>query len=279
MALVEVVKGEQTSDETVGDGPRLRRGRGQDADHHHRLARLRREPHPLPDDQRGRARLRGGRGQRRGHRHGHEARAPTGRWGRWRWPTWCGMDTTSAILETLERELGDAKYQPRPRSCTSSWSRARWGASPAPASTTTGSDGTRERRPQGVRPGLHRGRQGQDHGVAGARPARSGAGAAAGRAAVHEGRPHLGRDRDAAAAARCRSCSAAWTTGCTQGKVTAEDRAAAAEGLARGRALVESGDYDLVVLDELCTALYFELVGSTTCSRCWRRGRRPWSWW
>lgn len=44
------------------------------------------------------------------------------------------------------------------------------------------------------------------------------------------------------------------------GKVTAEDRAAAAEGLARGRALVESGDYDLVVLDELCTALYFELV-------------------
>lgn len=46
-----------------------------------------------------------------------------------------------------------------------------------------------------------------------------------------------------------------------EGKVTDEDRAAAAEGLARGRALVESGDYDLVVLDELCTALYFDLVG------------------
>jgi cob(I)alamin adenosyltransferase len=46
-----------------------------------------------------------------------------------------------------------------------------------------------------------------------------------------------------------------------QGKVTEEDRAAAAEGLARGRALVERGDYDLVVLDELCTALFFELVG------------------
>ena len=44
------------------------------------------------------------------------------------------------------------------------------------------------------------------------------------------------------------------------GKVSDEDRAAAAEGLARGRALVESGEYDLVVLDELCTALYFELV-------------------
>jgi cob(I)alamin adenosyltransferase len=45
-----------------------------------------------------------------------------------------------------------------------------------------------------------------------------------------------------------------------EGKVTADDRAAAAAGLARGRALVESGDYDLVVMDELCTALYFELL-------------------
>ena len=44
------------------------------------------------------------------------------------------------------------------------------------------------------------------------------------------------------------------------GKVSDEDRAAAAEGFARARALVESGDYDLVVLDELCTALFFELV-------------------
>jgi cob(I)alamin adenosyltransferase len=44
------------------------------------------------------------------------------------------------------------------------------------------------------------------------------------------------------------------------GKVSDEDRAAAAEGLARARALVESGDYDLVVLDELVTALFFELV-------------------
>jgi cob(I)alamin adenosyltransferase len=44
------------------------------------------------------------------------------------------------------------------------------------------------------------------------------------------------------------------------GKISDEDRAAAAEGLARGRALVESGEYDLVVLDEINTALYFELV-------------------
>lgn len=44
------------------------------------------------------------------------------------------------------------------------------------------------------------------------------------------------------------------------GKVTEQDRAAAAEGFARARALVESGDYDLVVLDELVTAVFFELV-------------------
>lgn len=44
------------------------------------------------------------------------------------------------------------------------------------------------------------------------------------------------------------------------GKVSDEDRAAAAEGFARARALVESGDYDVVVLDELVTAVFFELV-------------------
>ncbi len=43
-------------------------------------------------------------------------------------------------------------------------------------------------------------------------------------------------------------------------KATDEDRAAAAGGLARAQRLVESGDYDVVVLDELCTALSFELV-------------------
>ncbi len=44
------------------------------------------------------------------------------------------------------------------------------------------------------------------------------------------------------------------------GKISDEDRAAASEGLGRARALVESGDYDLVVLDELVTAVFFELV-------------------
>jgi cob(I)alamin adenosyltransferase len=44
------------------------------------------------------------------------------------------------------------------------------------------------------------------------------------------------------------------------GKISEEDRAAAAEGFARARALVESGEFDLVVLDELVTAVFFELV-------------------
>jgi cob(I)alamin adenosyltransferase len=45
-----------------------------------------------------------------------------------------------------------------------------------------------------------------------------------------------------------------------KGEASAEDLAAAAAGLAKARALVESGDYDLVVLDELVTAVFFELV-------------------
>ena len=44
------------------------------------------------------------------------------------------------------------------------------------------------------------------------------------------------------------------------GQATDDDRAAAAAGLGRARELVTSGDYDLVVLDELATALLFELV-------------------
>ena len=45
-----------------------------------------------------------------------------------------------------------------------------------------------------------------------------------------------------------------------EGEASAEDLAAAAAGFAKARALVESGDYDLVVLDELVTALFFGLV-------------------
>lgn len=43
-------------------------------------------------------------------------------------------------------------------------------------------------------------------------------------------------------------------------KISDEDRAAAADGFARARALVLSGEYDVVVLDELVTAVFFGLV-------------------
>ena len=45
-----------------------------------------------------------------------------------------------------------------------------------------------------------------------------------------------------------------------KGEATEEDLAAAAAGFAWARELVMSGQYDVVVLDELVTALYFELV-------------------
>ena len=45
-----------------------------------------------------------------------------------------------------------------------------------------------------------------------------------------------------------------------KGAVSAEDVAAAAAGFEKARALVDGGLYELVVLDELVTALHFELV-------------------
>ena len=45
-----------------------------------------------------------------------------------------------------------------------------------------------------------------------------------------------------------------------KGEATDEDLAAAADGFARARQLVMGGEYDLVVLDELVTAVFFELV-------------------
>ncbi len=45
-----------------------------------------------------------------------------------------------------------------------------------------------------------------------------------------------------------------------KGEATEEDLAAAAAGFARALGLVMGGEYDVVVLDELVTALYFELV-------------------
>ena len=45
-----------------------------------------------------------------------------------------------------------------------------------------------------------------------------------------------------------------------KGKATDDDRAAAVAGFRRACELVGSGNYDVVVLDELITALFFELV-------------------
>ena len=45
-----------------------------------------------------------------------------------------------------------------------------------------------------------------------------------------------------------------------KGEATDDDRCAAAEGFARAREMVVGGAFDLVILDELLTALYFELV-------------------
>jgi cob(I)alamin adenosyltransferase len=45
-----------------------------------------------------------------------------------------------------------------------------------------------------------------------------------------------------------------------KGEATDDDLAAAAAGFERARELVMGGQYDVVVLDELVTALYFELV-------------------
>ena len=51
-----------------------------------------------------------------------------------------GLDTTKAILETLERELGDAKYSPEPGARRARGGRQARAARAAPGSTTTGSD-------------------------------------------------------------------------------------------------------------------------------------------
>ena len=45
-----------------------------------------------------------------------------------------------------------------------------------------------------------------------------------------------------------------------KGEATPDDLRAAAAGFARARDLVNGGQYDVIVLDELITALFFELV-------------------
>ncbi|MFA6450243.1 MAG: cob(I)yrinic acid a,c-diamide adenosyltransferase [bacterium] len=47
---------------------------------------------------------------------------------------------------------------------------------------------------------------------------------------------------------------------CVPGKVLPEDVGLASAGLEKARAAISGGDYDIVVLDEVCTALYFKLL-------------------
>jgi cob(I)alamin adenosyltransferase len=51
------------------------------------------------------------------------------------------------------------------------------------------------------------------------------------------------------------------------GEATADDLAAAAAGFARARELVVGGAYDVIVLDELVTAVFFELVAVSDALR------------
>jgi len=47
---------------------------------------------------------------------------------------------------------------------------------------------------------------------------------------------------------------------CQVGKTSPEDKRLAAEGLSRIRAAIASGLYDIVVMDEVCTTLFFKLL-------------------
>jgi cob(I)alamin adenosyltransferase len=58
-----------------------------------------------------------------------------------------------------------------------------------------------------------------------------------------------------------------------KGEATDDDRRAAAEGFAGAREIVLGGAFDLVILDELLTALYFELVSLADVLRLF--GEKP----
>ena len=234
--------------------PGLRRGRRQDADHRHRLARLRRQPHPLPDDQRGRQRAPreasrraedidtgmklganwpdGPAGPRRPRRPGHHARRSSRRW-----------SASSATPST----------SPCPAADGATWTRASSGRKTGSGLLRLREVTARERRPSAATSRSTRA-------TARARPRRRSGlvlralrpGPARRRAAVHEGRPHLGRDR--------RRCSS-WASPVQQcgprplGARRARSRPRTGPrrppaSPAAGRSS-RASDYDLVVLDEL----------------------------
>ena len=63
------------------------------------------------------------------------------------------------------------------------------------------------------------------------------------------------------------------------GEATPDDRRAAAAGFARARDLVGGGRYDVVVLDELITAVFFELVTAADVAPCLPASRPTSSLW
>jgi cob(I)alamin adenosyltransferase len=60
-----------------------------------------------------------------------------------------------------------------------------------------------------------------------------------------------------------------------KGQATDDDRRAAAAGFARAREIVASGSFDVVILDEIWTAVYFELVPLANVLALMREKPRP----
>jgi len=49
---------------------------------------------------------------------------------------------------------------------------------------------------------------------------------------------------------------------CVPGKVSPQDESLAREGMKKILSALDSGEYDIVVMDEVCTALYFKLLNT-----------------
>jgi prephenate dehydrogenase len=135
MALVEIIRGLQTSDSTYAQALVVTEEARQDPDHRRQPPGLRGQPHPGADDQRGDLRAPGRPGQCRGHRHRHApglqpADRPAGP-GRPDWPghpagDHGGFPKASTTASTA-----------LPR-CSRKWSRpAGWGARAVAASSPT----------------------------------------------------------------------------------------------------------------------------------------------
>ena len=169
MALVEVVRGAQTSDETLAAARAFAEAVGKTP------ITVKDSPgfvvnrilFPMINE--AAQRLRRGRGQRRGHRHRHEARrqladGPAGarRPRRARHDEGHPRDARARArrrqVPRRPRSLGELRRRRQARA-----------ARAAPGSTTTGSDAAVTPLERRLRPDLHRRRQGQDDGRAGAR--------------------------------------------------------------------------------------------------------------